>query len=329
MRRTGSPLPPGLRPLGLMVALMLALAGTAQAWTPDRPVRVLVGFPAGGTGDLTARLIAEMAGARFGQNAVVENRTGANGAIAAEAVARSGADGLTVLQCPMGTMTIAPNLPGQRLPVDVVTELVPVATLALSTYGLVVADGHRFRSVADLLAEARARPGALTFASAGIGSAQHLAGELLKRMAAVDIVHVPYRGGAPAIVDMIGGRVDFFITNLGDVAGPLRDGALRLLAVADDTGHPNFPAPRLSASIPGFGIAGWFAACAPRSMPREAVAAWAEAIRAGLERPEWRKRLLDNGLTPSFEPPEVLAARMEANRRQFRALIEGAGIRAD
>ncbi|MFC7689186.1 Bug family tripartite tricarboxylate transporter substrate binding protein [Paeniroseomonas aquatica] len=148
-------------------------------------------------------------------------------------------------------------------------------------------------------------------------------------MAAVDIVHVPYRGGAPAIVDMIGGRVDFFITNLGDVAGPLRDGALRLLAVADDTGHPNFPAPRLSANIPGFGIAGWFAACAPRSMPREAVAAWAEAIRAGLERPEWRKRLLDNGLTPSFEPPEVLAARMEANRRQFRALIEGAGIRAD
>lgn len=313
----------------LLLAALLGLPLAAQAWEPDRPVRVLVGFPAGGTGDLTARLIAEMAGARFGQNAVVENRTGANGAIAAEAVARSGADGLTVLQCPMGTMTIAPNLPGQRLPVDVVTELVPVANLALSTYGLVVATGHRFRSVADLLAEARARPGSLTFASAGIGSAQHLAGELLKRMARVEIVHVPYRGGAPAIIDMIGGRVDFFITNLGDVAGQLRDGSLRLLAVADDTGHPNFPAPPISASIPGFGIAGWFAACAPRTMPREAIAAWAEAIRTGLDRPEWRKRLLDNGLTPNFEPPEVLAARMETNRGQFRELIQGAGITAD
>lgn len=313
----------------LLLAALLCLPLTAEAWEPDRPVRVLVGFPAGGTGDLTARLIAEMAGARFGQNAVVENRTGANGAIAAEAVARSGADGLTVLQCPMGTMTIAPNLPGQRLPVDVVTELVPVANLALSTYGLVVATGHRFRSVGDLLAEARAKPGSLTFASAGIGSAQHLAGELLKRMAKVEIVHVPYRGGAPAIIDMIGGRVDFFITNLGDVAGQLRDGSLRLLAVADDTGHPNFPAPRIAASIPGFSIAGWFAACAPRSMPREAIAAWAEAIRAGLDRPEWRKRLLDNGLTPNFEPPEVLAARMETNRSQFRELILGAGITAE
>ncbi|MDB5374552.1 MAG: tripartite tricarboxylate transporter family receptor [Belnapia sp.] len=318
-----------LPPLALLLSLGLPGALRAQTWTPDRPVRVLVGFPAGGTGDLTARLIAEMAAAAFGQNAVVENRTGANGAIAAEAVARSGSDGLTVLQCPMGTMTIAPNLPGQRLPVDVVTELVPVANLALSTYGLVVAAGHRIQDVAGLLAEARARPGALTFASAGIGSAQHLSGELLKRLAGIDIVHVPYRGGAPAIVDMLGGRVDFFITNLGDVAGPLRDGALRLLAVADDTGHPNFPAPKLSASVPGFSIAGWFAACAPRTMPPEAIAAWAGAIRAGLDRPEWRKRLLDNGLTPNFEPPATLAARMEANRDQFRELIQGAGIRAE
>jgi tripartite-type tricarboxylate transporter receptor subunit TctC len=315
---------------GLIALLLAALPMTnASAWQPDRPLRVLVGFPAGGTGDLTARLIAEMAAAKLGQNAVVENRTGANGAIAAEAVARSGTDGLTVLQCPMGTMTIAPNLPGQRLPVDVVTELVPVANLALSTYGLVVAADGRFKDVAGLLAEARSRPGALTFASAGIGSAQHLAGEMLKRMAKLDIVHVPYRGGAPAIVDLIGGRVDFFITNLGDVSGQLRDGSLRLLAVADDTGHPNFPAPKLSAEIPGFSISGWFAACGPRTMPREAVEAWSEAIRAGLDRSEWRKRLLDNGLTPNFEGPEALAARMEQNRSQFRELIQGAGIRAE
>ncbi|MBL6457781.1 tripartite tricarboxylate transporter substrate binding protein [Belnapia sp. T6] len=313
-----------------LAALLLAALPLmpAAAWQPDRPLRVVAGFAAGGTGDLTARIIAEMAGAALGQNAVVENRTGANGVIAAEAVARSGTDGLTVLQCPMGTMTITPNLPGQRLPLDVTTELVPVANLALSTYGLVAAR-DRFADVAAMLAEARAKPGALSFASAGTGSAQHLAGELLKRLAKIDLVHIPYRGAAPAIVDMLGGRVDILITNLGDVAGQIREGSLRLLAVGDETGHPNFSAPPLSASVPGFTIAGWFAACAPRTMPREAVEAWAGAIRAGLERPDWRKRLLDNGLTPMFEGPETLAARMERDRAQFRDLIQGAGIRAE
>ena len=315
----------------LLAALPLLAAAQpgAPAGAPDRPLRVLVGFPAGGAGDLTARMIAEMAGAAFGQPVVVENRTGANGMIAAEVVARGATDGSTVLQCPMGTMTISPNLPGLRLSVDVTQDLVPIANLALSTYGLVVAAGGPYRSVDDLLAAARARPGALTFASAGIGSAQHLSGEMLKGLARIEIVHVPYRGGAPAIIDLIGGRVDFFITNLADVSGQLRDGAVRLLAVADEVGHPGFPAPTLSASVPGFGISGWFAACGPRGMPPQAIAAWARAIQAGVAEPRWRQRLLDNGLTPVGEGPEVLAARIERNRAQFRELIEAAGIRAE
>jgi tripartite-type tricarboxylate transporter receptor subunit TctC len=313
----------------LLLAALLLLPLAARAEFPDRPLRVVVGFPAGGAGDLTARVIAEMAGAALGQTAVVENRTGANGAIAAETVAHGPADGATILQCPMGTMTIAPNLPGQRLPVDVVTEMIPIAMLATSTYGLVVRASGPYRSVAELLAAARARPGRLTFASAGIGSAQHLAGEMLKRMARIDIVHVPYRGGAPAVVDLLGGRVDFFITNLADVSGQIRDGSLRLLAVADETGHPGFPAPPISTEVPGFSVAGWFAACGPKAMPRAAVEAWARAIRDGLQQPQWRQRLLDNGLTPNYEGPEQLQARIEANRRQFRELIEAAGIRAE
>jgi tripartite-type tricarboxylate transporter receptor subunit TctC len=310
-------------------AMLLLAALMLGAWAPDRPVRVMVGFPAGGAGDLTARISAEMAAARFGQQAIVENRTGANGMIAAEAVARSGTDGMTVLLCPMGTMTISPNLPGQRLPVDVTTELVPVGNLAFSTYGLVVAANSPHRDLASLLAAARAQPGRLSFASAGIGSAQHLSGELLKKMAGLDVVHVPYRGATPAIVDLIGGRVDFFITNLADMAGQIRDGSLRLLAVADDAGHPGFPAPPISSVVPGFSVAGWFGLCAPRGMPAEAIAAWAAALETGTSRPEWRQRLLDNGLTPGFEGPEALARRMAANRAQFRELIQGAGIRAE
>lgn len=314
----------------MIAALAAALApALALAAFPERPLRVLVGFPAGGAGDFTARIIAEMGAAALGQNAVVENRTGANGAIAAEVVARTGGDGHTVFQCPMGTMTIAPNLPGQRLPVDVTTEIIPIANLAFSTYGFVVAANSRFQSVAQVLAEARAKPGALTFASAGIGSAQHLAGEMLKRMAAIDIVHVPFRGGAPAIVDIIGGRVDFMITNLGDVSGQLRDGSMRLLAVADETGHPGFPAEPISKTVPGYGISGWFGLCGARGMPAEAVAGWARALEQGLANPQWSKRLLDQGLTPQFEGPQALAARIERNRAQFRELIGAAGIRAE
>lgn len=313
----------------ILLAALLLLPLAARAEFPDRPLRVLVGFPAGGAGDLTARTIAEMATAVLGQSAVVENRTGANGAIVADAVAHGTPDGYTVLECPMGTMTIAPNLPGQHLPVDVVAEMVPVANLALSTYGLVVAADGPYRSTAQLLAAARAQPGKLTFASAGIGSAQHLAGELLKRMARLDVVHVPYRGGAPAIVDLLGHRVDFFITNLADVSGQLRDGALRLLAVADEVGHPGYPAPRISAEVPGFSISGWFAVCGPRAMPAEAVAAWTRALREGLAMPNFRQRLLDNGLTPNFEDQATLQARMDANRRTFRELIQAANIRAE
>ena len=314
----------------LLATLLLVLSSLAQAQFPDRPLRVIVGFPPGGAGDLTARTIAEMAGLALGQNAVVENRTGANGAIGADAMVNGAPhDGYTIMQCPMGLMTISPNLPGPRMPVDVVTQVIPIANLALSTYGMMVRANGPYRSVADVLAAARAQPGKLTFASAGIGSAQHLSGEMLKRMAQIDLVHVPYRGGTPAIIDLLGGRVDFMITNLADVSGQIRDGSLRLLAVADDQGHPGYPAASISADVPGFSISGWFAACGPRDMPREAVEAWARAIRHGLALPRFQTRLLDNGLTPLYEGPEALAARMTVNRQQFRELIEAAGIRAE
>ena len=313
----------------LLLAILVLLPAIGLAAFPDRQLRVVVGFPAGGAGDFTARIIAEMAQAALGQTAVVENRTGANGAIAAEFVVRNGQDGYTVFQCPMGAMAISPYLPGQRLPVDVVTEMIPIANLALSNYALVVAANSRFRSMADIIAAAKAAPGRLTFASAGIGSAQHIAGEMLKRMAGIDIVHVPFRGGAPAIVDIIGGRVDFMITNLGDVAGQLRDGSMRLLAVADDQGHPGFPTEPISKTVPGYSLTGWFGLCGAKGMPAEAVAAWARAIEQGLANPVFSKRLLDQGLMPNFEGPQALSARLEGNRALFRELIQAAGIRAE
>lgn len=312
--------------LAAACAVLLALPAGAQ----ERTVRVISGFAAGGAGDLMARIAADGVGPIMGVRAVVENRTGANGLIGAAEVARSGADGNTVLQCPMGSMTISPELPGAALPVDPRTDLIGIANIALSTYGLVVAANGPWRDVPQLLAAARARPGSLTYASAGIGSAQHLSVELLRARAGLEITHVPYRGATPAIVDILGGRADFMITNLGDVTRQIQGGELRLLALGDPAGSPLFPNARpVRDFIPGVEMAGWFGLCGARGMPAEQIARWADATRRMLENPTVQRRLLDNGLTPLFEGPEAFNARIVADRQRWGEVIRSAGIQAN
>jgi len=313
----------------LLLAACAALLGF-PALAQERTVRVISGFAPGGAGDLMARLIAEYVPPLMGARGVVENRTGANGLIGAEVVARSAPDGTTVLQCPMGSMTITPNLPGAALPVDPRTELTGVANVALSTYALVVAARGPHQSVEGLLAAARARPGGLTYASAGVGSAQHLSGELLKARTGLDIVHVPYRGAALAIVDILGGRTDFMITNLGDVMRQITGGELRLLAMGDDRGSPLFPDARpISAWVPGLQMAGWFGICGPKGMSAESLARWSEATRRALANPAFRERLLSNGLTPNFEDTATFNARIASDLRAWGEVIRAAGLRGD
>lgn len=313
--------------------LAAALAGappTAQAEFPERPLRLISGFAAGGASDLISRLVAEAASPLLGQRIVVENRTGANGAIGAAETVRAGADGYAAFQCPMSTLAIAPQLQGATLPLDPGVELVPVANLALSSYGLVVKADGPYRSVADLLAAARARPGRITFASAGVGSAQHLSGELLKRLAGVDMVHVPYRGAAPAIVDILGGRTDFMITNLGDAARQIQAGELRLLAQGDPSRFPLFPdVPRIADTVPGFEVTGWFGICVPRGTPAAAIRRWAAALRQAMADPALVRRLQDAGFTPQFEDTETFARRLEHDRRTWREVIRQGSIRAN
>ena len=328
--RRRTPKPPA-RALAALLAFAAAAAAPAAAqWAPARPARVLVGFAPGGTGDLIARAVAEVAAPRLGQPVAVENRTGANGMIAAEAAARAAPDGLTMLLCPTGNMTILPELPGARLPLDVRAELTPIANVALSSYGVVVGAASPYRSVADLLAAARARPGALSFASVGTGSAQHLSGERLKRAAGVEMLHVAYRGASLAVVDLIALRADTMITNLGDVVRQVQGGELRLLAVGDDLGHPVFPdAPRLGDTLPGFQVTSWLGICGPRGLPPETVAAWSRAILDGLGEPAIARRLAENGLRPLPEGPEAFAARMARDRAAWGEVIRAAGIKAE
>jgi tripartite-type tricarboxylate transporter receptor subunit TctC len=314
----------------LATAIAAWLNTAAAAWAPDRPARILVGFAAGGTGDLIARTVAEIAASRIGQPVLVENRTGANGMVAAEAAARAAPDGLTLLMCPTGGMTILPELPGARLPVDVRTELAPVANVALSTYGVVVGAAAPWRSLAEFIEAARARPGALSFASVGTGSVQHLAGERLSRAAGIELLHVAYRGASLAAVDLIARRADVMVTNLGDVARQVKGGELRLLAIGDDAGHPLFPgAPKLSDAAPGLEVTSWLGICGPRGLAPEAVAAWSRAILDGLSEAAVVQRLMENGLRPLPEGPDAFAARIARDRAIWGEVIRAAGIRAE
>jgi tripartite-type tricarboxylate transporter receptor subunit TctC len=318
-----------MRRLLVIASLLLASPAWAQGF-PERPPRILGGFAAGGTSDTVNRILAESAAATLGIRPVVEVRTGANGFIAAAEAARSPADGHTIVQCSTGLLTISPELPGANPPVDPDRDLVPIANFAHSTQAMVVAANSPHRTVADFLAAARQRPGTLTYASAGIGAVSHLSGARLEQLAGVRLVHVPFRGAAPGVLEVMAGRVDTIITNLGDAAAQIRAGELRLLAFADGIGSPAFPAvPQIAADVPGYAVSGWFGFCAPRGTPEPVLARWVEAIRAASQDAPMQRRLAESGLVPRFEDPSEFSRTISADRAGWREVIRGAGIRAE
>ena len=318
-----------------LVALTLAAmaprsAESQQTTFPDRPIRMIFGFAPGGSGDLAARLLADVASRVLGQRVVVENRTGANGMIAAEAIARSPADGYSVLFCTTGNMTIITELPGTKLSVDPATELAAVGQLLRSTFGLVVRQQSPWRTTQDVIDAARAKPGTLTFASAGVGSVQHLSGELLAQKTGTKMVHVPYRGSQAAMLDITSGQTDFMITNLGDVIPHIRQGTLRLIALGDPLGRQFFPdAPMIGDVVPGFETYAWFGLCGPVGLPPAVIKRWEEAVKATVEDPVVSKKLLDNGMVPAFADSATLIKTMEENRKGYREVIRAAGIKAE
>ena len=310
---------PAVSALPILAALLML---PAHAAFPDKPLRIVSGYAAGGASDLIARFIADAVSPILGQRVVVENRPGVNGVIGAEVVARSAPDGYSVFQCPMSTLSITPQLVGASVPLDPGVELVPLSNMALSSYGLVVAAASPHRSMADVIAAARARPGQVTFGSPGPGSAQHLSGELLMRLSNLTMQHIAYKGSAPAAVDLMAGRIDFMITNLGDVGRQVQAGQLRLLAQGDPSRFPLFPdLPRIADTVPGFEITGWFGICGPRGLPAEAVARWDDAIRQAMQDQAFLRRLQDAGFTPLYEGPAAFARRLETDRKRWGEVI--------
>jgi len=312
-------------------AALATLAGT-PAWAQkiSGDVRMLCGFAPGGTADLLCRILAEAVTPEIGQKVIVDTKTGASGFIANETVANSTPDGRTIGLAAMAALCVSPVMPGQKLPINVDTDLTPIANIA-GVYNMLVFGKHvPFRTVPELIAFAKANPGKLSYASAGNGTSQHLAGELFKKMAGVNILHVPYRGGAPAIQDMVAGTCDMMFGNMPEFLGQIGGGGLIPIAFGSPRPSPLFPnLPLISQFLPGFMVVNWFAIFGSKGMPADIVMLWNKALRAAVAKPDMQKRFVDNGMDTVIGSPEELRATIIADRKKWAEVIQEAGIRAD
>lgn len=315
------------RLFGAAFAALLAFAprpGQAQ-----QDVRFLCGFAAGGTCDILTRLLADKLGPVLNQRVVVENRTGAGGLIAAEFVARSAPDGNTMLLATMANMTVMPVMPGTRMPIDVDRELTPVAMVANVYNVLVTGPQARFRDVPSLIALARAEPGRLSYASTGNGSSQHLAAALFARMANVELLHVPFRGGAPAIVEMTAGRVDMMFGNMPEFLGQIRDGGLRAVAYGAPRPSPLLSLPLVGATVPGFEMSSWFGVAGPANMPAPVMDRWTNALRQVAADPDFQRRMTDNAMEITLTGPDEFRTTIQRDRQRWAEVIRQADIKAE
>ena len=297
-----------LLPLFALAPSLSARAQTAPVWNPERPIRFIVGFAPGGSTDTTARVIAQGITAGLGQSVVVENRTGAAGNIATEHVARSAADGYTLVVASMGTQATNAAL-YRSLPFDVVRDFTAVSLIALSAQLLVVHPSVPVRSTAELIAFARANPGRLNAGIAGAGSSQHFAAAVFEHQAQVRFTQVSYRGGAPAMADLVAGRLDLMFTPVIEAQQQVRAGQVRALGITRAQRAPALPdIPTVGEALPGYEFNSWLGLFAPAGTPPAAVARIAREVATALRAGETRERMEQLGYQPVGSTPEEFAA---------------------
>ena len=312
----------------LAAPAVLAVPAQAQSF-PNRPLRLVVPFAAGGSADASARMLAEPMGAALGQPVVVENRPGGGATIGAQAVARATPDGHTLLYGTPGPQIINPHLM-RSLPYDPVKDFAPVSGYKRAPNLFAIHPALPAQDVAGLIALAKARPGELTFASSGIGSSSHLAGEMLKFMAQIDITHVPYRGTGPALTDLMGGTVSMALDTMSILLPPARAGTLRALAVTTPARSRQAPdLPALAETLPGFDAAPFNYIAAPAGTPAPAIARLNSVIVTILNDPAYRTRMEAMGEEATPSTPEALAATIAAESARWKQVIDSAGIRLE
>jgi len=312
----------------IAAALAVPLPALAQSF-PSRPLRLICPFAAGGSADASARMLAEPLSAALGQPVVVENRPGGGATIGAQAVARATPDGHTLLYGTPGPQIINPHLM-RSVPYDPVKDFAPVSGYKRAPNLLAVHPSVPAKDVAELIALAKARPGQLTFASSGIGASSHLAGEMLKFMAKIDITHVPYRGTSQALTDLMAGTVSMALDTLSILLPPSRAGNLRALGVTTPQRSALAPdLPALAETLPGFDAAPFNYIAATGGTPAPIVAKLNEAIVGILNDPAFRERMAALGEEPTPSSPEALAETIRTESARWKQVIETAGIRAE
>ena len=306
-------------------------AGPRIAWAqayPTRPVRMIAGFPAGGPVDIPARIVGQILSERLGQNFVIDNRPGAAGNIAAEMVIRAPADGYTLLA--VGPPAAINTTLYQNLSFNFLEDLTPVAGVLSVPYVMEVTPSLRAKTVPEFIAYAKANPGTINFGSGGNGAGQQIAGEMLKMMTGIDMVHVPYRGGALALVDLMAGQVQMMIDPMSSSIEHIRAGKLRALAVASLTRSNALPdLPTVSEFVPGYEMTAWYGVCAPKKTPAEIIDKLNKQINAGLGESGMKKRIADLGGQPLIGPPAEFGKRIADDTEKFGKVVRAAYIRLE
>jgi len=316
--------------LAALALATLPLCGRTQGSYPSRPVKLLVGVPPGGTTDLVARVVGDQLARQLGQPIVIENRGGAGGNIAAEAAAKSAADGHTLFLGPVGTMTINPFVYA-KMPFDTQRDFVAISQLTSLPIVMVVHPGVPAKNLREFIAYARARPGQASFASGGNGTQTHLAGEMLKSMTGIDMLHVPYKGTSPAMVDLLAGRVTAMFDQIATALPHIRSGKLVAIGVTTARRAPVAPEiPTLAESgAPGFDATTWHGLFAPAGTPREIISRLNAEVVKALGNAELIERFKANGVDPVSSSPEQFAAMVQAELDRWRDAVKAAGLKPE
>jgi len=326
-----SPQPRSVWALALACVLSFAapLAAQAQAAYPDKPIRFVVPYPPGGGTDVVARIVQPRLQALLGQNIVIDNRGGAGGSLGTENVAKAQPDGYTVLFT-LSSHTINPAI-FPKLPYDTIKDFEPVGLVASLPQLLAAAPNLQVRSVADLVAQAKAAPDKFSFASVGNGSPGHLAGELMVLRTGAKMAHIPYRGGGPAVTDVMGGQVPLIWVSIPAAAAQVKAGKLHALAVSTVKRSPAFPdVPTMQeAGVPDFEVDSWYAMLVPAKTPRAIIDKLNKALNTVLAEPAVRAQLLDQGADAVGGTPEALAKVIAAEVPKWMKLAKDANIKAD
>jgi tripartite-type tricarboxylate transporter receptor subunit TctC len=296
------------------VVALAACAAPLLGWAawPDKPIRMVVPYAAGGGADNTARIVAQQMSAALGQQIVIDNKPGAGGVIGADNVAKAAGDGYTVLY-DASAFSVNPSL--RKLPFDAAKDFIPVSLVATAPQILVVPTSAPYKTVAEFIDFARKNPGKLSFASAGGGTGSHLAGEALNEQAKINLMHVPYKGGAPALTDVMGEQVSAYFGNVASTLGYVKGGKLRALGA--------------ESGLPGYNVVEWNGVFLPKGTPADIVQKLGKAVQAAVNDPTVRQKLLQLGLEPAGTTPEAFAKFVQDETGRVSALVKARNIRVD